>query len=299
MKTLSPDLTSHLARRATRLALCWQVTRTDAVVIRGTEHDADIVITTGDYAGTYAGSAGISGSTISSGSDMAVDNLDVDGSLVSLVDMSAADIEAGLFDDAEVVLFACQWDDPDGGQVVLRYGNLGNIERTSEGRYKTELRGLMQRLTQKVTRTYSATCDAELGDSRCLKDVSDLILTATVTAVTSRRRIDCLLTGTDSSTACGDYDGGRLIGLTGDNAGYERRVRRDCVGSVLGHLETWEEFPVTIEVGDTFELRPGCDKTLATCRDRFDNVLNFQGYGVYTPGVAKMVKGPDRGDGPV
>lgn len=279
--------------------MCWNVVRTDGTVIRGTEHDDDIVIDSGSYAGTYLGSTGITGSSVQSGADLSVDNLEVEGSLVSLLTMSAADIEAGLFDDAEVTLFTLNWSLPNDGQVVVRYGNLGNIQRTTEGRYKAELRGLTQRLTQPVLRTYSPTCDANLGDARCGKDISALILTATVTSVTSRRRFNVSLVGTDTSTANGDYNGGKLTGLTGDNTGFAREVRKDAVGDVLGHLDTFEPFPAEVQAGDTFSLSPGCDKTLETCRDRFDNVLRFKGYGVFTPGVAKMFRGPDRGDGPV
>jgi uncharacterized phage protein (TIGR02218 family) len=33
-----------------------------------------------------------------------------------------------------------------------------------------------------------------------------------------------------------------------------------------------------IAPGDTFAVTAGCDKRFATCRDRFDNVLNFRGF---------------------
>lgn len=39
----------------------------------------------------------------------------------------------------------------------------------------------------------------------------------------------------------------------------------------------WEPMPYTIPPGTTYTLTPGCDKTLATCRDVFDNVVNFRG----------------------
>ena len=36
-------------------------------------------------------------------------------------------------------------------------------------------------------------------------------------------------------------------------------------------------------------LLAGCDKSLATCRDRFDNLVNFRGEP-YVPGLDKMVQ---------
>jgi len=32
-----------------------------------------------------------------------------------------------------------------------------------------------------------------------------------------------------------------------------------------------------IEIGDTFRIRPDCDKLLATCRDEYDNIEYFRG----------------------
>ena len=36
--------------------------------------------------------------------------------------------------------------------------------------------------------------------------------------------------------------------------------------------------PEPIAAGDTFNVTAGCDKRFATCRDRFDNAVNFRGF---------------------
>jgi uncharacterized phage protein (TIGR02218 family) len=36
--------------------------------------------------------------------------------------------------------------------------------------------------------------------------------------------------------------------------------------------------PGAIAAGDAFEVTPGCDKSFATCRDRFANQINFRGF---------------------
>ena len=33
-----------------------------------------------------------------------------------------------------------------------------------------------------------------------------------------------------------------------------------------------------IEVGDTFQLLPGCDKSFEQCKAKFDNSANFRGF---------------------
>jgi uncharacterized phage protein (TIGR02218 family) len=210
MRTLTAELQAHLAGDVTTLAVCWRVERRDGVLILGTEHDADLTIAAGDYAGTYVASAGITGSDVRSTSDMSVDNMEVQGAVnngdLALVDLSAADIEAGLFDDAEVTLFLVNWQAPDDGQIVLRTGNVGEISRTAEGEYRTEVRGLAQRLTQNIIRTYGSSCDAELGDARCKVDLAAITVTGEVTAVTSARRFVAELdVGSPVETSMSNY----------------------------------------------------------------------------------------------
>lgn len=302
MRTIPSPIQTHIEGSVTTLTACWAVTRRDGAVIRGTQHDRNITIASGVFAGTYLSAAGITGSDIKASSDLSPDNSEVEGFATAdayLVDLKAADIEAGLFDDAALALFICNWAAPDDGQVQLPGATLGNIKRTSEGRYTAEVRGLAQRFTQPLLRTYSATCNADLGDARCGADISAMIITATVTAVTSRRRFDCSLVTDSSSGVAGDYALGKVVGLTGDNAGYTREVKQDAVGAVFGAIELYEVLPITVQIGDTFALYPGCNKEKDTdCKLRFNNVLRFRGFGVFTPGINKMIRGPDRGSGP-
>ncbi len=301
MRTIPSPLLAHLAEDVTNLTVCWAVTRKDGVVIRGTQHDRNLTIASGTYAGTYLSSAAIRNSDISSGSDLSPDNSEVEGFATAdafLTDLSAADIEAGLFDDADLILIVCNWAAPDDGQFRIPGATLGNIQRVSEGKYTAEVRGLAQHLTQPILRTYSENCNADLGDARCGVDLTALIIPATVTAVTSRRRFDCFLLTDSSSGVAGDYVLGKVVGLTGANAGYTREVKQDAVGSVFGALELHEVLPIMPEIGDTFSLYPGCDKQKEGGCRRYNNIPRFRGYGVFTPTANKMIKGPDRGVGP-
>lgn len=295
MRTLPAALAASLAEASSRLAICWRVTRRDGVVIRGTEHDDDIEIAAGSpdnpRAGTYWAQANITGSEIRNTLDLAPDNLEVRGALsqsVAFTDLSAADIEAGLLDDAAVELFLVDWSQPDAGQVVLRVGHLGNITRTAEGEYTAELRGLAQRLAQNIVRTYSAQCDADLGDSRCGVNLSAYTVACTVESVTSRRRFVVSIgsgspgIGSPTPTA-GFFSGGLVTFTSGANAGYSMELKQDAAGGTFGDFELFMPMAADVQVGDLLEVRPGCDKRLATCRDRFGNLANFRGYGVFTP----------------
>lgn len=69
------------------------------------------------------------------------------------------------------------------------------------------------------------------------------------------------------------YTQGVLTWLTGQNAGLSSTVKAQASSSVTLMAATL--FPVG--TGDTFNLSAGCDKTLATCGNRFANSIHFGG----------------------
>lgn len=305
MKNLSIVYAAHLQGPVTTLAICWKIVKNNGDVILGTSHDRDIVISETnigqevsasifDLTGTYLASSGITPSDIVSSSDMSVDNMEVHGAVQQpslFIDVSVQDIESGLLDSAQVTTFRLNWQDPDDFQEVMRHGTLGDIPRTAEGEYRTEVRGLTQILQQSIGRTCGDRCDVkEFGDARCKFDVAAETRDGTVTAVTSRRRFDTGLSGPPATSPF--FVLGKLTWLTGENAGFTGQVKLDNVSGTVGNLEMWEPFPFDVEFGDTFTLTPGCDRRYETCRDVFGNLLNFRGPGIFTPGMDQIIRAP-------
>lgn len=298
---IPPLLLQHFRRDSSTLALLWAIEMKDGRFIRGTEHDVDIELvgsanyTDPELAGIYETNASITASDVTSNTDMSVDNTEAEGTVqqppyTTISDLTVRDIEGGLLDMAPVWVLACNWRDPSMGHAVLKTAHLGEISRDSDGRYRTEVRGLTQLLSQSILDTYGERCSVKrLGDSRCRVDVSGLTATVTVTDVESRRRFHV----TDISGRPEQYYGSGIIrGLTGENVALEREVKRDNRLGDHGFIDLWDPMPLDVEAGDTFELEPGCDRTLPTCRDKFDNVVNIQAYGVLIPGVLELLKGP-------
>lgn len=88
------------------------------------------------------------------------------------------------------------------------------------------------------------------------------------------------------------YKYGGLRWVTGLNAGLAMEVK-----SWVGSTRTMELFlpmPYIIAVGDVFTVFRGCDKTLATCIAKFDNVINFGGEP-HVPGEDDLFMFPDAG----
>jgi uncharacterized phage protein (TIGR02218 family) len=85
--------------------------------------------------------------------------------------------------------------------------------------------------------------------------------------------------------AQGFFTYGLVTWLTGANAGYQMDVRQFSPGTVTLAL------PMTypIAVGDTFTIVAGCDKTAATCKSRFANLLNFRGEP-FIPGTDAILR---------
>lgn len=294
MKTFGAGLAAALAANPQKIAICWCVRKNDGTFIRGTAHDRNIVIASSGYPGkniegTYTAQANIIGSDIRSAADLSVDNLEVSGAIGSSSDLTVAQIESGVLDMAITTVFVVAWSDPDGGIAVLRHGPLGEISRTAEGEYRTEVRGLAQFLQQMSGRTYGERCDAVLGDARCKVNLAAITRTGTVSSVTSRTVFAFTLSG--GAPAAGDFDGGRITFTSGANNGFRRDVKTASYSAGTLTVTLYEETPADVAVSDTLSISPGCDKLDTTCRVRFSNFVNFRGWGLFMPGIQAMLKG--------
>lgn len=302
MKNIPPALLAHMRQPVTTLTTCWAIEKSNGTFVRGTTHDRNITIEATESppefaAGTYLAAAGVTGSDIRSSSDMSVDNLEVDGAVQdpssAIIDLNVADIEAGLFDNAPVQVMILNWARPSDGYYIARRGYLGEITRDSDGRYRTEVRGLTQVLQQMIGRTAGDRCDvAEFGDSRCKLNVAALTVTGTVTAVTSRRRFDTSLDIGSPPRESPYFRLGKLTFTSGANQGFTGQVKLDNVGDTLGNLEMWESFPNAVTPGDAFTLAPGCDRRYETCKDVHENIINFRGPALFSPGMDEIIRAP-------
>lgn len=291
MRALNAAAITHIAQTCTTLAACWRIERRDGVQILGTEHDKDITasVSTADVietGGTYFSAAGITGSDIRYASDTSVANSEVQGSYnrpLTVVDLRAADIDAGLFDRARVVIFLLDYTDPDDFRIILNSGTLGDITRFKEGMYTTEIRGLAERLKQNFIRTYGVKCDAFFGDRRCKVDLDPLRLTGAVTGVATRRVFDAAGMGLGST-------GPLAFGTVRFTSGNNESFSMDIKSHVGDTIELMLNMPRNIQVGDGIIVTPGCDKAHLTCKITYGNILNNRAHGFYAPGPDEVLK---------
>lgn len=295
MLTLPAAATTHLGKSTTTLTVCYAIWKKNGEVLRGTAHDRDVTIASGTYAGTYRARTAAFATDVRAAADGSVPNVGLDGALrvdASIDDLTVEDLEAGLYDQARAVLLLVDWADPSAWQKVLCAGTLGPFERDSDGRWRSDARGLVQALSQQFVQTYSERCNVKrFGDTRCKFDVGAVTRTGTVTSVTDRRTFVVTLDAGPAPVGDTYYNGGVLQFTSGANEDFERETRTVELDGDTATIALWDEAPADIEVGDTISLEPGCDRRFETCRDVHANQVNFRGYGLFAVGRDRLMRG--------
>ena len=69
------------------------------------------------------------------------------------------------------------------------------------------------------------------------------------------------------------YNDGTIVGLSGANYNIKRTIGDANTGTTY----TTAPFVYPIAVGDYFSMLPGCDRTLTTCQNVFNNLGHFGG----------------------
>jgi uncharacterized phage protein (TIGR02218 family) len=71
---------------------------------------------------------------------------------------------------------------------------------------------------------------------------------------------------------------GRLEVLEGPAAGLWSMIKHDRIDGQKRVIELWEPIRGAVGPGTSVRLVAGCDKRMETCRLKFNNLLNFQGF---------------------
>ncbi len=278
-KSLNATWTTHLSADVHTLFLAMQIIRTDGTQIFLVDHDEDINFA----AATWRADLGFTASVIKQSSDLSVDNLTIEG-LIDGSTITIDDIYMGKFDYAAVILYASNFKDPS-QNVILKRGWIGEIT-INDDKWVAEVRGLTQALQQNIVDVYTAECKAALGDSACGITLATYTVTGTVTASTNRT------TFSDSSRSEADayFNHGKLTWTNGPNDDLSMEVK-DFIGS-SGQFTCFMPMWNNINVGHTYSVYAGCDKKWATCKNKFNNLVNFRGFPfVPTQGDVLKIEG--------
>jgi len=286
MGSIPPAHQARLDSGVTTLAQAWKLTRRDGVVAGFTDHDCDLVI--GGV--TYRARTGLAASETPSRFDLSVDGGDIAGALDDDI-LTDADLAAGHYDAAQVETWLVDWSDTS-LRVLTARGTLGEVKREGTA-FIAELRGLAALLSQESGRLYTARCGADLGDGKCRVNLANWRGAGMVAALEGASMFSA--SGLDAF-ADDLFTAGRLTWTSGGNAGLAMEVKQHRVTPGQVRLSLWQAIAEPIAIGDMFTVTGGCDKTLATCRDRFGNVANFRGFPAI-PGNDFVMSYPTPGTG--
>lgn len=271
---------------ATTTAGAWIVRRRDGRAFGFCDHDRAVTV-----AGIVCEpSAALTPSEATAAVGLAPDELDAAGGLSSAT-LTERDIAAGLWDAAEAEAFEVDW--TSGAATRVGRFTLGAIERAAGG-FRAELRSRAAGLDRPQGRTFLASCDARLGDGRCKVDL----------AIADRRAIGTVIAASGLSVTLSGLGGlslahlarGQARATSGALAGLdplEVRAASRSGGQTILHV--WRRPAEPLAPGDLVEVTVGCDKSFATCRDRFGNSDNFRGCP-HMPGNSAVTEYARRGD---
>lgn len=269
---IGPELQAHLETGATTLCRAWAITRADGVTLGFTDHDRPLA-----FDGiTFSASAGLSASQTVQGTGLAVDNAEAMGAL-SDASISAVDIEAGRYDGAELRAWLVNW--AVSGQRVMQFrGRLGELRRAG-GAFTAELRGLTEALNRPLGRIYQKPCTAVLGDRACGVDLETPGF-ATEVALVQADAARVLHVPPLPGFSPGWFNHGALTVLDGAASGVRAMIKRDRATGADGAREItlWAPLGAVPAPGDRVRLVAGCDKRFDTCRFKFGNAENYQGF---------------------
>ena len=269
MRKIPQHMRASIATGATTLCSCWRITRRDGAVLGFTDHDRDI-----SFNGiVYAAAMGLESSAFETSAGLAIGGAEVSGAL-SAQALSEADLANGLFDGARVDVFRVDWSSP-GQNLLMESCVIGEVRR-SEHAFTAELRSLAHDLDQERGRLYQASCDADVGDTRCrfAFSVEPFVVERLALSGTDEMQIVFYAGGIADNW----LTGGRVEFLDGVNAGVRANVLAHQSGYGVHVVTLWSRLALAPATGDRVRMFAGCDKSFETCRIKFKNTDNFRGF---------------------
>lgn len=282
MKIADERLVQFLAKtdaKQLRIADLYTFKLTNGTILRYTSADFDILICGNLYSHK---NAGISRSEMTWETGLSVDDVTIEFNpsekdLLNTVPLVEA-FRNGSFDGAEakidIAFYTEGWE---GEPLILEKLFVGKVDVDEVGGsyVKTSVKSFTEMLNSNFpTHVYQASCCYALYSAGCGVDRKKFAMSGYVLQNSTKKQIFC-----NFSKPVGYFTNGVVTFLTGQNVNIKRSVKVHDKGFLV--LSTPLQYAPAI--GDKFEVVCGCNKTIATCRDKFSNLGNYSG----TPFVPK------------
>ena len=286
------DLITHIGKASTSLCACfYALSAIDGSVVAMTSFSSDLTGVPGYPGVTFKRNTGVSASQLQSEAGNAFGQMEASLFLLS-AGISEADVLAGKWAHALGILFICNYDALDMGQIIMQYGYLAEFIQRSP-LVTAEIKGINNALTAQVGQVTRAECKHDFCDSGCTLDVANYSIATRVDIVTSQS----VFTDISSAGMPAEYfNNGKITFTDGANSGYSFRV--DSWNTATGLFTLRTPTPYLPVNGDRFTAVGGCQKRLIDCQTRVqvdttavNNVLNFAGFP-HMPTLESFVRLP-------
>lgn len=256
-------------------ATFWRVARRDGVTLGFTTHDRDIWFDGVSHRAT----PGMVPSAIRRSADFEPDSAEVQGAL-SHDSISAADLAAGRFDGAAVVIGLVDWESLE--HTVLYRGSIGSVAEEA-GSFTAALQSRKVELQRDPVPRTSPSCRAAFCGPGCGLSAAAYTHEAVLTAFAPDTNAITLAT----TAPVASLVGGMARWLDGAHAGLSMGIAANIGGALVLDVP----LDLAPPVGARALVREGCDRTIETCASRFANAVNFQGEP-YLPGNDLVTRYP-------
>lgn len=268
MRAVSTNLRNDILNGT--IANCIKITLTSGTVFGYTDHDQQLTVD----GVAYVPAPALQKVRMTMTNNAEVSNQEF-GS--AWVEVPEDDLKAGKFDSATIEVSWASWKNPSYGRLVVFTGLLGEITWSEEG-FKADVVSFMKNLGKNIGTVFTANCRHSLfstaspgGVGYCGIDKTAFTFTGSVASVTVPK---WKFNISGVSKPDGYFSNGYVKFTGGLNNGLSA-VIKEHTGNLI---ELFLPTAFVIAPGDTFQIFAGCDLTLATCRDKFNNVANFGGF---------------------
>lgn len=184
-------------------------------------------------------------------------------------------VARGDFDRAQVQIDRCfmltQGVTTD-GTIRIFNGTIGNVSNLTRVGCQFDCNSLIHQFNVNLPQQLiQPGCQWTLYGAGCALNKAAFAVAGTTANGSATSLITAITT---FSQATGYFDMGMMTYNTGANAGLTRTIKTYTNPHTF---EMASGFPYIPQNGDTFTVYPGCDKTLATCTNKFNNATRFAG----------------------
>lgn len=191
-------------------------------------------------------------------------------------------VQQGVLDGAAIQrekVFFSDWSTPI-GSVILFKGRVAQIDAIGRVSAQVTVASDMVLLDIDMPRNvYQADCQHVLYDAQCGLAAGTYSTAGTVGAGSTQIAIMW-------SASAPEYQQGTIAFTSGVNTGANLTIK----SAGEGRLVLSYPLPYPPATGDAFVATYGCDRTMGTCKDRFNNLCKFRGFPYVPP--PQIVTGP-------